>query len=119
MIVIVLCSWNRMSTHVNDNAASCDQVFASLPNETYTLAIQLGDTLEADKYNSVFMGMMEQVAVAICYKIEVFKLNLSKLVVDLTDIFLLITGKHRFWAHIYLKMAIETDFLIFASVSSL
>ena len=61
VIVIVLCSWNRMSTHVNDNAASCDQVFATLPNETYTLAIQLGDTLEADKYNSVFMGMMEQV----------------------------------------------------------
>ena len=50
-----------MSTHVNDNAASCDEVFATLPNETYTLAIQLGDTLEADKYNSVFMGMMEQV----------------------------------------------------------
>ena len=61
VIVIVLCSWNRMSTHVNDNAASCDQVFATLPNETYTLAIQLGNTLEADKYNSVFMGMMEQV----------------------------------------------------------
>ena len=77
-----------MSTHVNDNAASCDQVFATLPNETYSLAIQLGDTLEADKYNSVFMGMMEQVG-----KLRSSNWFLSKLVVEVTDIFLLISNR--------------------------
>ena len=46
---------------VNDDAQSCDQVFQTLPNDTYTLSIQIGDSLEADKYNSVFLGMMEQV----------------------------------------------------------
>ena len=46
---------------VNDDATSCDQVFQTLSNDTYTLSIQIGDSLEADKYNSVFMGMMEQV----------------------------------------------------------
>ena len=28
---------------------------------TVILIIQVGDTLEADKYNSIFMGMMDQV----------------------------------------------------------
>ena len=29
---------------------------------TVIIIIQVGDTLEADKYNSIFMGMMDQVS---------------------------------------------------------
>ena len=61
---------------INDDARSCDMIFASLNSSTETLSIQVrhnhhnnnrgsdpqvGDTLEADKYNSIFMGMMDQV----------------------------------------------------------
>ena len=46
---------------INDNSESCKTVFSTLPNGTYTLSIQIGDTLEADQYNSVFMDMMDQV----------------------------------------------------------
>ena len=45
---------------INDDARSCDMIFATL-NNTQTLSIQIGDTLEADKYNSVFMAMIDQV----------------------------------------------------------
>ena len=46
---------------VNDNARSCDMIFAALNSSTETLSIQVGDSLEADKYNSIFMGMLDQV----------------------------------------------------------
>ena len=46
---------------VNDDSQSCDQVFLTLPNDTYTLSVQIGDSLEEDKYNSVFMDMISQV----------------------------------------------------------
>ena len=46
---------------VNDDSQSCDQVFQTLPNDTYTLSVQIGDSLEEDKYNSVFMDMISQV----------------------------------------------------------
>ena len=36
-------------------------IFRTLPEDVYTLSIQIGESLEADKYNSVFMEMMEQV----------------------------------------------------------
>ena len=46
---------------VNDDARSCDMIFAALNSSTETLSIQVGDSLEADKYNSIFMGMLDQV----------------------------------------------------------
>ena len=46
---------------INDNARSCDMIFAALNSSTETLSIQVGDSLEADKYNSIFMGMLDQV----------------------------------------------------------
>ena len=46
---------------INDNARSCDMIFAALNSSTETLSIQVGDSLEADKYNSIFMGMIDQV----------------------------------------------------------
>ena len=51
---------------INDNSESCKTVFSTLPNGTYTLSIQIGVTLEADQYNSVFMDMMDQVHLFIC-----------------------------------------------------
>ena len=36
-------------------------IFAALNSSTETLSIQVGDSLEADKYNSIFMGMLDQV----------------------------------------------------------
>ena len=45
----------------NDDSDSCAGLLSTLPEDVYTLSIRLGDTLEADKYNSVFRGMMEQV----------------------------------------------------------
>ena len=65
---------------INDDARSCDMIFATLNSSTETLSIQVrhnhhhhyhdsdhqvGDTLEADKYNSIFMGMMDQVSIII------------------------------------------------------
>jgi len=46
---------------VNDDAKSCDMIFRTLSEDVYTLSIQIGESLEVDKYNSVFMEMMEQV----------------------------------------------------------
>ena len=46
---------------VNDDARSCDMIFSTLNSSRETLSIQVGDTLEADKYNSIFMGMLDQV----------------------------------------------------------
>ena len=54
---------------VNDDAKSCDMIFRTLPEDVYTLSIQIGDSLEADKYNSVFMEMMEQVKNVQCQKV--------------------------------------------------
>ena len=51
---------------INDNSESCKTVFSTLPNGTYTLSIQIGVTLEADQYNSVFMDMMDQVYLFKC-----------------------------------------------------
>ena len=36
-------------------------IFRTLSEDVYTLSIQIGESLEVDKYNSVFMEMMEQV----------------------------------------------------------
>ena len=36
-------------------------IFAALNSSTETLSIQVGDSLEADKYNSIFLGMLDQV----------------------------------------------------------
>ena len=47
---------------VNDDAESCSGLLSTLPSDVYTVSIQLGLTLEQDKYNSVFLGMMDQVA---------------------------------------------------------
>ena len=49
---------------INDDARSCDMIFAALNSSTETLSIQVGDSLEADKYNSIFMGMIDQVTLS-------------------------------------------------------
>ena len=55
-------SWPVVCWHgVNDNSDSCNTVFNTLPDDIITVSVQIGDTLESDKYNSVFMNMMEQV----------------------------------------------------------
>ena len=46
---------------VNDDSDSCAGLLSTIPGDVYTLSIRLGQTLEEDKYNSVFRGMMEQV----------------------------------------------------------
>ena len=46
---------------VNDDADSCAGLLSTLPTDVYTVSIRLGQSLEQDKYNSVFLGMMEQV----------------------------------------------------------
>ena len=45
----------------NDDSDSCAGILSTLPADVYTLSIRLGETLEEDKYNSVFQGIMEQV----------------------------------------------------------
>ena len=46
---------------VNDDADSCSGLLSTLPSDVYTVSVQLGQSLEQDKYNSVFLGMMDQV----------------------------------------------------------
>ena len=45
----------------NDDSESCNGILSTIPGDVYTLSIRLGESLEEDKYNSVFRGMMEQV----------------------------------------------------------
>ena len=45
----------------NDDSDSCAGILSTIPGDVYTLSIRLGESLEEDKYNSVFRGMMEQV----------------------------------------------------------
>ena len=45
----------------NDDSDSCAGLLSTIPGDVYTLSIRLGESLEEDKYNSVFRGMMEQV----------------------------------------------------------
>ena len=45
----------------NDDSDSCAGLLSTLPEDVYTVSIRLGDSLEADRYDSVFSGMMEQV----------------------------------------------------------
>ena len=60
---------------VNDNSDSCNMVFNTLPDDIITVSIQIGDSLESDKYNSVFMGMMEQVFNAVKSTFLFFNIN--------------------------------------------
>ena len=46
---------------VNDDADSCSGLLSTLPSDVYTVSVQLGQSLEQDKYSSVFLGMMDQV----------------------------------------------------------
>ena len=45
----------------NDDSESCQGILSTIPGDVYTLSIRLGESLEEDKYKSVFRGMMEQV----------------------------------------------------------
>ena len=49
---------------INDDARSCNMIFTALNSSIETLSIQVGDSLEADKYNSIFMGMLNQVTLS-------------------------------------------------------